>query len=58
METFFNVINLMLETAMSATGRGDDLNHAYVTAVLVFSLVLFVSLLRWAVQLIFKLLKE
>ena len=58
METLFNVINLMLETAMCATGRGDELNHAYVIAVFVFSLVLAVSLLRWAVQLTIKLLKK
>ena len=58
METLFNVINLMLETAMCATGRGDEFNHAYVIAVFVFSLVLAVSLLRWGVQLTIKLLKK
>lgn len=48
METLFHVIKLMLETAMNATGQGDEFNRAFAMAVLVFWLVLTISLLRWA----------
>lgn len=58
METLFNVAESMLETAMIATLRCDELDHACYVSILICFFIISIALLRWGVQLTIKLLKK
>ena len=58
METLLNVIDLMLQTAMTATGQCDELEHIYVVSLLIVFFILTVATLRWAVQLTIKRIRR
>ena len=58
METLLNVIDLMLQTAMIATGQCDELERIGAASILVFLLILTAATVRWAVQLTIKLIRR
>lgn len=58
METLVNVIDLMLQTAMNATGQCDELERIGAVSILAFFLILTVATVRWAAQLTIKLIRR